>query len=773
MFLTTTLTLLVAQNAVSPEFLVEPQVTPHVGHATRPALGFNGHEYLVTWDGARPDGVFAQRLDVDGRALDTPPLRLAPTSTGARSGSAFVASNGTDFLVLLRDGLCVPISAGGLAGAPIYPFAPTEVVYSLGLVFDGTRYLAAYSAINDSTVHLIHLADDCRALDAPLEISRVHVVPETACPLATNGHGTELFLCSDSFGVRQLWVLGPTGILSQSDQPLLAAWPRLSSDGNGFLLTYSLNGAALAQRFDASGAALDRTPLELSSHNSAVDAQVFASGAYSILVVDAGSTVVRRHLRLSADPGVVAPPPSNPVVPPEVQAMGAVGPQMLLIGAGANGLSGPAFSWRLDPDGSLGPATPLFEEADRQESLSVGAYGADFVVTWASRPTLGWSAISVDPAGLRGWPSPTQLAGQASTREPLGSTLGWLVTSEEGRSIRLDPAGAALDPAPFDSGGPCTYDGASYRCLHHAVTGSIALASFGGPGTMVTSIPSGLRIGSAIGSPLNGLLLASGGGKVFAGSGWDSCVVLGKGQPDCQQHSAWALIDAASGATQLVVPPVPRDTWAQRGGLVFFNGAEFVVLTGLQGMVTATRVSLSGGILASGLVDGLRGLTGRAAGRAAGRPFVAWEVDENIVGSWIAPDGSFETPAGFRIVGSAHLDDAAANDSGQAAVVYTRYFPELPYQTTRGALKLIRAQTTSLDGGVQEDGGTMDKDAEPGDASPIGDAGASPSAAGPAGCGCATNMSRSSVEAAALALLALVFRVIRGFGFRTRTNPGS
>lgn len=701
--------ILAAQTTVSPEIAVDPRVSTHPGVGRDAAVAFNGSIYLAAWRGSRPNGLFAQRIDAQGRALDAQPLVIDPDW---RAQPPLLASDGHDFLVV-AEGQCTPIARTGTVGLTRTPFPPALYAYALGVAFDGSDYRVVYS---DQRGQLLTMRVDraCVALDpTPALIASTHVVPETRCPLIANARGTVMLACADDTRTLVAGVLGAGGVLTASVSLGMVEPRYFGTDGERFLLTTFGNSQTQAMRFNGDGALLDTMNLSLGGGYVEVHGVAFASGAYSLVGYAYGANPGWVHLRIASDPQSPTPPAPSAVALPGITAMGSDGTRSLLITRSnwplfITGL-GQAF---LEPDGALSATTPLFRESDRQQLGSVGSDGLDFLVTWDridDSEEIARGAARFDPQGTAVWAAPASLPPERVQRWPdsfftswdtiLSSQLGFFVNSLEGASTRISSSGQVLDDPSIFVGRPCARSGPSIHCVV-VDPGGIGLNTLDDQGRVTRT----LVIGELHYAGPERIMLTGGGGRLFAAAEWQECTFPPmKGPPICIPVVRWAEIEAQTGQVHVFTPPVG---WTRNTSLAFFNGANFVMLSGLGGgMVSASVVSST---VTTRMIQSPQPITDRFAAVPAERPFLAWQVREDVVGSWIAADGTVVTPAGIPIAQGVRLEDAAANAAGQAAVIYSRFVAELPYQTTRMMMRIVSEAPVETDGGIAPDAESLD-----------------------------------------------------------------
>jgi len=128
-------------------------VHPSDGDQRRPAIAFNGSEYLVAWTdvmhNAATGAVMAKRLDRAGQPIAASELQLS--AAGCVGGHLAVGSNGLDFVVAWSDCLFAPsrsLSAvrvsGGVPGAP-HVVAQSMLPLDIGsIAWNGGQYLLAW-----------------------------------------------------------------------------------------------------------------------------------------------------------------------------------------------------------------------------------------------------------------------------------------------------------------------------------------------------------------------------------------------------------------------------------------------------------------------------------------------------------------------------------------------------------------------------------------------------------------------------------------------------
>jgi uncharacterized protein (TIGR03382 family) len=742
-----------AQAAVSPEIAVDPAVRRYPGVARGVVAAWNGKHHLVAFNGYRPQRSLAVRVGADGRPVDRDAMLL-----GGGIRDTLVASDGEGFVVL-DYGDCFPVSDEGVAGEAVRLFPTKPFATARALVFDGSRYAVFYTGgPGDNRLLREYIDGACK----PLSTSPDLVATEAfgAVAVASNRSGRQL-VAKLKYPLQEVEVIsiGPDGATSpQSLGP--TAVGAVASDGSGFLVVTHVDRRPRGFRFDASGRRLDATPLKLDDPEARpanwLPTAAYHDGAYSVLMNEEllPGTYSRGLARVPTAPG-------SPVthvrtnLASNVHAASSDGTRLLVVTSGGSYASvgyGSVVVSLLEASGAFSAPQPLFEDTGLQQHLRLGSEGTDFHVRWdeATRyqgadhrfvrtdraGTWRWSASVLVPTRPYQWDP-----GLSSKDQVLAAPGGALILHKSiglGGGLgaaRIGPSGEQVDAARWDVGWPCESDGSAFRCVQPAPAGGVQLGRL--PGTGEPQAPILLSSKPSAGAYLWGY----GGGDLLISVSWRECPA-GVTEPDqCTNHHETKFIDAGTGATRLLLPQPPADWTGYAPELRWWNGQEFVMLSGFrEAQLVSRRVDRSGRFQRSTFPP-IQNETESSFAVAPGPPaLLTWQKGNDVVASWLADDGRPLQPDGFLIQANATAEAAAASVAGgRAAVGYTRFVSERPYQTTRAFFRLVSSAAEAPDGGAT-DGGPTDvgatQDAAVVPDRPVAmDAGPSPDAALPADAG--------------------------------------
>jgi hypothetical protein len=236
---------------------------------TRPALAFDGTNYLVVWSGMGQ--VQYSRVSSDGNVLDPDGVPISPGASPA------VAFDGTNFLVVWEGGcagICAArVSPTGIvldsAGIPIAP--GVGFARSPAAAFDGTNYLVVWStpSPDGNNLRYIRVSPDGNVLDRGF-LGRP--IGGGLLPAVTFAGGNYLVVwlrpiasVYEVYGARVSpsgALLDPAGIRIASTSGQVA--PAVAFDGTNSLVVWGdagVNGA----RVSSAGRVLDANPILIST----------------------------------------------------------------------------------------------------------------------------------------------------------------------------------------------------------------------------------------------------------------------------------------------------------------------------------------------------------------------------------------------------------------------------------------------------------------------------------------------------------------------------
>ncbi|WP_211365494.1 hypothetical protein [Polyangium fumosum] len=471
----------------------------------------DGHGFFVVWDKACSSStceVRAARVAGGGAVLDPGGFLVASVPKGPHLAAPIVASDGTEYLVVWRDGE-LRARRFSASGAPL---DPTHTVLVAGpdawdpaLLHDGTNYVFGWAT--GTGVRALRISSSGAVIDpSPIEVAIDPSSYPGSLVAARDGVNT-LFAWGDSNGVEASFLrigrLSPAGIpldpptgialgknvdgiaLASSGAEALALWTQRS---HSFWEVTS--GDIVGTRIDPSGAALDEPRIVVSqSANQQSQPAVAFDGTNHVVVwtddrdFEQGTQWFDIHAaRLSPD-GTLLDPQSIPVFAGDwMQKQPRAffdGQNTLVVWEGEESfppeepLVGRAA--RLSPGGEILDAAPIPLPA----SSDAASDGAGLLFVGASAGKLHAFRVGQD-----GVVSPVIDLSAAPT-EWLGHTpaisfdgTNFFVTWSSAAGIhggRLTPAGEPLDPggvlvAPAAPGMPTESPDVVFTGTHHVVS---------------------------------------------------------------------------------------------------------------------------------------------------------------------------------------------------------------------------------------------------------------------------------------------------------------
>jgi hypothetical protein len=263
---------------VSPEIPVDEGIPAPGGGADLPAVAASQSGFLVVWVGAvaDADAVLAMRLDPSGAPVD-PTAIVIYTFAGQDSGSAVVASDGTDYFVVWTRttptggspdlfATRVRASDGALLDESPDPLVLAHQVESLSSpAYVGGTYVVAFSTLDTTNAYVHSLRVRGGALLDPVGgVLLATVAQATAAdfpnPDVAAGPADQVFVAWHGEGVRLQVSTGAVldAAPIQFAQLVAGRAPRAAFDGANYYMAWNNGGKLWGARVRASdGAALD------------------------------------------------------------------------------------------------------------------------------------------------------------------------------------------------------------------------------------------------------------------------------------------------------------------------------------------------------------------------------------------------------------------------------------------------------------------------------------------------------------------------------------
>lgn len=272
--------------------------------STQPYIAASGSGYIVVWtvsyvDVYQPAGVYAVRLDADGKPLDTTPVAVLKNQTNAQQPSA--AFDGSNWLIAWHryaggttsnDIFAARLGKTGpvLDAAAITVSKETEPEYAPHVAFDGTDFLVMWRtslAVNaqkfgkdgkpiGARLPLVAAGQSIYDVSAAFDGTRHTVVWTTYSPFTSTDVFARRF---DKAGTPQ-----DVAPLSISVDASYDERPAVAFDGTDFFITWARASTLLGVRMNTSGTVID-APITLSTGTSSYyDYGLASDGAGSLVV---------------------------------------------------------------------------------------------------------------------------------------------------------------------------------------------------------------------------------------------------------------------------------------------------------------------------------------------------------------------------------------------------------------------------------------------------------------------------------------------------------
>ncbi len=715
------------QSSAFPAVL-DPVIGPELGMdvplSTRawssredPAVAFDGTNYLVAWLDHRYAGstlIYGARVARDGIIIDPSGFPIsAATDASARPAIAF---DGTNYVVVWG-GAGVRGARVSTGGAVLEPGG--IVISGAGsapaVAFDGTNHLVVWA---DAGVKGARLSTSGALLDGQIGISR----GDASSPALAFDGTSYLVVWSDGrrpgdpvshrdiYGARvdrSGTVLDPAGVAisaaADPRQPLRD--PAVAFDHGNYAVVWSvgydagIHGARVAR--DSS--VLDRTGIAISSSGSS---PAVAFDGTSYLVAWAGAGI--RGARLRPD-GTVLDPAGIAIstAASSTPALASGGASYLVVWK-SDGSSSDIVSARVGYDGAvLDPNGQLISRsASAQFSHAVAFDGTNYLVVWQDFRGTYYDIYAVMVAGDGTVLDPSGIAISTAANDKFSPVVAYgggdylvlwsdqridagdIYGARVGRDgTVLDPTGIAISAAPGVQSSPyVAFDGASYLALWDDGRGS--------PGTY------GARIASD-GAVLDPDGIAISERRSLSGLAFDGTNYL----------ALWAgdgVHGARIGKDGAVLDPAGM-TIATGGGYpaaLAFDGTNFLVVwpdfrSGTSYDVYGARVGKDGSVLDRAGIP-----ISTAAGNQLApavvfdgvNHLVAWQDDRSgagiqVYGREVSQAGAVVDPADVSLVGEATLNNIgpaiAASGEGSLLLVYDRFDPSMPFGSYRVRGRII------------------------------------------------------------------------------------
>jgi MYXO-CTERM domain-containing protein len=623
------------------------------GQASRPALVFDGEQYMVAWaqgaSDASPDGgVYWARVQTDGTVLD--PGGVRGDALARAPGPVGLSFDGTSHLLSWVDWLVEP---------------ETTAVYGARIAPDGARIDADAIPISPAGMDL--------GYEGP-----VSSFDGTNHVILWNGR----FVDDASYSILVMasrvtpgrTVLDPDGIEIDRHELGILRLDRLAiAAGAGrSVVTWSRDALPDSEPVDEPiGAAVVAANGAVSPH----PASAFASGVQATLAAHADGALLLWRDRTAAfpdDPVVMGARLDETGVP---GTSGAVAPGFTARSQRVSGVASDGHTYFVVWTDARGP-----EDGER------GLYGA----------RIAADGTPLDPEGIRISTEPVHRAGVVF--DGASFLVTWVQYSVEGgptKAVHVSPDGALLDTEPLlmpRSWEPLDLAAASDG-THTLVAGPSDPDSYLG----AVLLDQDGKAASEVVHPLvdGRRVLAISSAVSFDGAGY---LVVWHGYETVFGQRVDAL-GSLLGESFVIAGEVETTacTRAASGG-----GNHLVVWHDGNGSILATRVSPAGEVLdAAG-----RLITAAADASETNCPAVAFDGERFVV-AWRAPSAVDESamdlygaevgPDG-EVLGQFTISDdpesegrafLAAGEDGQVLAAYDRFVPGLPYETQRAQARLL------------------------------------------------------------------------------------
>lgn len=408
---------------------------------TTPFVAASNDGFLVTWAVSYVDlyqgpGVYAVRLDAQGRPLDSAPVSLVANQTNLQLPSA--AFDGTSWLVAWQrygggaTGYDIAAARLPRTGAPLdtTPIEVSKAVdpseYQPIVTFDGTNQLVTWRSYNQIFGRLY--GKDGKPLGDRLVLATS--VASSVYNYSIAWNGTEHLLAwsdyvpATSYDVfaRRIAASGlplDLGNLSVSSTADYDERPRVVWDGTSFVVTYARSGALVAQRLSTGGGLIDAAGIVVNAVNMYYDYGLASDGAGSVAVTRSQGT------------GLAASDVAGVVIAKTPAAAAA-----FTVSKAANSETEPAVAWN-----GMSYASVWLDTRDGRPSI----YGASVTSDGQTAPV---TKVVSDPKYVNELTRP-RIASDGSGYLVVFYAYDTVTMRRGIRGIRLDASGAVVGSA-FD-----------------------------------------------------------------------------------------------------------------------------------------------------------------------------------------------------------------------------------------------------------------------------------------------------------------------------------
>lgn len=444
------------------------------GGQYQPAVTFGAGQYYVSFSDTRAGGsdIYGTRVSTAGVALDGTGLSLT-NATGLQVNSD-VVFNGTDYLVVWED-----LRRGGTDSPDIYGTRVTTA----GVVLDPTPNLAISAAVWNQYLPRV---------DADPATGVAFVVWEDTRNLESDIYGS---IVNDSGAVGAN--VAVSRAINAQDKADVAF------NGTHFITVWTdrrgTNADVYGARVSPGGVVADMMGVLVAGGQGDQDWPAIAGNS------GASQLVVWRDTRASAAADIYATPITGSVTP--TQPMG------LIVSS--------AVGAQAEPKLAANALTFLVAFSDTRNG-NPDIYGARFSLTGGPGP------FTVDPAGIPLAIAANQQSSPAIASDGTSFLAVWQDFRDGGADvfgIRLNPAGAFVDPAPFvvsaspgnESVPAVSFDGVNYVVAWSDLRGAspdIFAARVSPAGNVLD--PSGIRVSSGAAAESNPTIASLDGGSLIA-----------------------------------------------------------------------------------------------------------------------------------------------------------------------------------------------------------------------------------------------------------------
>jgi len=301
-----------------------PVPIPEAGDFFPAATASNGSDFLVIWGASAFNRleVDAMEFDANGKPISAP-MMLAPSISG---GLVAAASNGTDYIVIVRDSnqyKSIRVPHATLAASALQPLGtPAGIPNETTLTWSGTNYVLAWSEFDTSVGKQVINTQRLDASGAPFDHAPFRLVQQAGSGLvslygvATNGR-TMFFAwgaagATFEFDIHGMAVdardVGRTAemLVSQSANPQTS--PDFATNGRNYLAVWNESDGIYAGRVTLDGRALDGRGIRITDAAGSGAPHVAFDGEHYVVAYEKSLTqdlTVLQFERIDPDSGAL------------------------------------------------------------------------------------------------------------------------------------------------------------------------------------------------------------------------------------------------------------------------------------------------------------------------------------------------------------------------------------------------------------------------------------------------------------------------------------